>query len=935
MDLKLEVYTPALELVGMLEIQRSVIWAEKAFSAGSFSLESLITEETRALLVPENILWIEGDTGGIIEHVEQQAGADGPYITVKGRDLTGILDRRILWGQYDLHGTPAAIMHQLVNDCAINPTRGDTEARKLPGLVSLAVPVGGEAIRAQKTGGTLLDALEQLGETYQVAFGVRFNAAVPRMEFWTRPGADRSVNQSANEPVFYSTELDDVLESVYSYDSSKYRNAALVAGEGEGGQRVMVTVENAVEPEPKPPEPPEPGKTYTITLAVDPEGGGVASGGGTVNEGDSVTVTASPSSGYVFVGWQENGVIVSTDAAYTFQVNSDHNLTAVFAYMSTKEYNYTGDVVTTTLYPGVYKLEAWGAEGGYRTDPNYAGKGGYSIGNITITQATVIFIRVGGAGNTGGTSGGFNGGGKRGTYNGGGGASDIRISADDFNHRVIVAGGGGSDGASNKAGGYGGGTAGQNRTDNYGTGGYGGTQTGVSDSSWQADAPSTNTTEQSGAYAGFGFGGNGISSGSGHGGAGGGGWYGGSGSVPDSSGDDDRGGGGGSGFVWTGENVPAGFGLTDAHYLTNARTVDGAQSFASPAGTTETGHSGNGYVRITPVAFYVVTVVSEDAAKGTVSGGGRYENGTQVTVSASPTSGYKLSGWYENGEQVSADKNYTFTVSGNRTLTARFEQASTYTITLSIDPAQADWGTVSGGGQYQEGTQVTVTAAPAEGYQFVAWQADGQQVSTSKSYSFTVSGDVALVAVFEEEKKITFVEYIDTHQYNNAVNTGCRAKFLSTRIVLDIMILGEHPASGKEYSIIAVSGSMNLSRTGNTQYSYWSVSSSNKKSISKSITGTRTTIEWDLPGGKLKIGTSSYTTTTASGTPSNPLYILGLANFGPQMRVWGVKVYEGSTLIRDFSPCIDPSGEAGLYDLVEGKFYGNNGSGKFTAGPAV
>ena len=66
MELKLEVYTPALELVGVLEIQRSVIWAEKAFSAGSFSLESIIAEESRALLVPENILWIAGDTAGII-----------------------------------------------------------------------------------------------------------------------------------------------------------------------------------------------------------------------------------------------------------------------------------------------------------------------------------------------------------------------------------------------------------------------------------------------------------------------------------------------------------------------------------------------------------------------------------------------------------------------------------------------------------------------------------------------------------------------------------------------------------------------------------------------------------------------------------------------------------------------------------------------------
>lgn len=240
----MEVYTPGLELVGMLEIHNSVIWEEKAFSAGSFSVNSLITAESRALLVPENILWIEGETAGIIEHIDQQAGDEGPYITVKGRTLTGILDRRILWGQYDISGSVPAIMRRLVDECCVNPLRGPVDARKIPGLaVSYDPPYAGEpSIRVQKTGGTLLEFLEQLGETYGVAFGVRFNPQVPQMEFWCRPGADRSVNQSANDPVFYSTELDDVLSSEYTYESGSYRNVALVAGEGEGNDRVMVIV---------------------------------------------------------------------------------------------------------------------------------------------------------------------------------------------------------------------------------------------------------------------------------------------------------------------------------------------------------------------------------------------------------------------------------------------------------------------------------------------------------------------------------------------------------------------------------------------------------------------------------------------------------------------------------------------------------------------
>lgn len=302
MDLKMEVYNPFLELVGILETYCSVVWEEKAFGAGSFSVEALLTDETKKLLIPDNIIWIEGDTAGSVEYFDGEHSVPGSRITVKGNLLTGILKQRILWGQYNLAGTPPAIMHQLVTDCCISPTRGDVKFRKIPGLVSLAPATGGDSIRAQKTGGTLLEALEELGAAFGVSFGVRFNPAVPQMEFWTRWGKDRSISQSVNNPVFYSTELDDVLSSEYSYNSQDWRNVALVAGEGEGSNRTMIVVEANVAPGPTPPEP---SKKYTVILSVSPDSGGVVTGAGEYADGTQVTVTATPNDGYRFVGWAE------------------------------------------------------------------------------------------------------------------------------------------------------------------------------------------------------------------------------------------------------------------------------------------------------------------------------------------------------------------------------------------------------------------------------------------------------------------------------------------------------------------------------------------------------------------------------------------------------------------------------------------------------
>lgn len=67
--------------------------------------------------------------------------------------------------------------------------------------------------------------------------------------------------------------------------------------------------------------------------------------------------------------------------------------------------------------------------------------------------------------------------------------------------------------------------------------------------------------------------------------------------------------------------------------------------------------------------------------------------------------------------------------------------------------ALGDGGTVSGGGTFALGSQVTVTATAATGYKFRAWVKNGtsQIVSTSATYTFTLNAQVDLLATFESE----------------------------------------------------------------------------------------------------------------------------------------------------------------------------------------
>ena len=111
---------------------------------------------------------------------------------------------------------------------------------------------------------------------------------------------------------------------------------------------------------------------------------------------------------------------------------------------------------------------------------------------------------------------------------------------------------------------------------------------------------------------------------------------------------------------------------------------------------------------------------------------------------------YQFTGWYENDVKVSDDAKYTFTVTGNRSLVAKFEKI-TYTVETSASPAEG--GTTSGDGSYAFESEATVTAVANAGYEFAGWFENDAKVSDDAKYTFTVTGNRNLVAKFEKDGK--------------------------------------------------------------------------------------------------------------------------------------------------------------------------------------
>lgn len=147
---------------------------------------------------------------------------------------------------------------------------------------------------------------------------------------------------------------------------------------------------------------------------------------------------------------------------------------------------------------------------------------------------------------------------------------------------------------------------------------------------------------------------------------------------------------------------------------------------------------------------YTITVSSNDDAMGTVSGGTSAAYDAEVTVTAVPNKYHEFVEWQNaEGTKVSDSASYTFKVAGNTALKAVFAKA-TYTVTANTN--NAEYGTVSGGGQVEGGQSVTLTATPKTGYVFIRWEDDSQQqLSTEATYEFIPEGDITVTAVFGEK----------------------------------------------------------------------------------------------------------------------------------------------------------------------------------------
>ena len=176
-------------------------------------------------------------------------------------------------------------------------------------------------------------------------------------------------------------------------------------------------------------------------------------------------------------------------------------------------------------------------------------------------------------------------------------------------------------------------------------------------------------------------------------------------------------------------------------------------------------------VVVTSAVVNEVTLVNADATMGSVSPEGLtvVAAGESFTATATANDGYRFVAWMDGTTEVSTEPIYTFVPTADITLTATFAlNINYYTVEVSYDE---NMGVVTGAGTFEEGTEVTLTARPFDGFEFVEW-VEGENVYNENPYVFTLTGNRNITATFRYRDAIDDVEGSHVALYPNPASTS-------------------------------------------------------------------------------------------------------------------------------------------------------------------
>lgn len=221
----------------IIDTYSSAIWAKRYNDIGDCELViSASIENFGKIKECKYIARNDDDMVCKIKKVELQTDEEnGDQLILTGKDITDILNQRIVIKQTNFNGLVEDYIRTLINDSIIKPTNTDRKIKNF----TLANKKGfTETIREQVTYDNVGDKIQKLCKQYGWGYKVTINNG--SFIFALYKGSDIS------EYITFSHNYDNISTTDYSKDDSNIKNVALVAGEGEGVARKTITIGNGI-----------------------------------------------------------------------------------------------------------------------------------------------------------------------------------------------------------------------------------------------------------------------------------------------------------------------------------------------------------------------------------------------------------------------------------------------------------------------------------------------------------------------------------------------------------------------------------------------------------------------------------------------------------------------------------------------------------------
>lgn len=230
----------SLEIEAIINDYTAKQWHTIWGSGGSFTLWAPITSYNSQYLQIGNFVWFEYESIALIEDIQKETDEDTAQLSMKvsGRLFeVAALSSRIIWGRLLKTDYSNKIIEEIIKTQVTNPTDSN---RKLDNilLVQNANNIG-SSVTFVNSYGNVWDQVEQLNQAYNLDTRFVFNEENKNLTVLIRAGNDLS------DEVIIDTDLGILKSAEYEKDVSSYCNTALIAGEGEGTDRVLAYIGSA------------------------------------------------------------------------------------------------------------------------------------------------------------------------------------------------------------------------------------------------------------------------------------------------------------------------------------------------------------------------------------------------------------------------------------------------------------------------------------------------------------------------------------------------------------------------------------------------------------------------------------------------------------------------------------------------------------------